>query len=63
MVEQQIEVVVPGINLHLLPPLQEGKADTKFEDEALQLVRDRRLHVLLGIGVLQPKEVEDVGIA
>jgi hypothetical protein len=26
-------------------------------------VRDRRLHVLLGIGVLQPKEVEDVGIA
>ena len=63
MVEQQVEVVVLGIDQHPLLPLQKGKADAEFQDKTLHLAQDRRLHVLLGIGVVQPKEIRDVGIA
>ena len=58
VVEKQVEVVVTTINLHPLLALDETEADAKLEDECLHLAQDGGFDVLLGVGILEAKEVQ-----
>ena len=63
MEEQEIEVVVVAVESDALLPLDEGEASAQFEEEALDLPEDRRLEVLLAVGVREPQEGQHVRIA
>jgi hypothetical protein len=58
----QIDVVVLAVDRQ--PPLagHEAEVGPQFQQEALDVAQDRRLKIPLGVGVLQPQEVEDVRI-
>ncbi len=63
MVEQQVQVVVHAVDRNPLLTLEEGKADAKFQDERFHFAEDGGLQVLLGVGVLEAEEVQQVRIA
>ena len=63
VIEQQVQVVIPVVDLHALLARHEAEADPQFEDEGFHLPQDRSLQIPLGIGVFQPEKIEDVGIA
>ena len=63
MVKEQIEMVVPMINLHPLLTFDETEAASQFQEEGFNLAQDRRLEILLGVGVFQAEKVEHIGIA
>src|ERR1017187_3823181 len=63
VVKQQVQVVIPVVDLHPLLAGHETEAYPQFEDEGFHLPQDRRLQILLGVGVFQPEKIEDVGIA
>ena len=63
VIEEQVEVVIPGVDLHPLLACDEAEAAAQLEDERLDLPQDRRLDVLFPEGVLESQEIEEVGIA
>src|SRR5260221_307940 len=63
MIEEQVEVIIPVVNLHTLLAGHETETYTQFEDEGFHLSQNRRFQVSLRIGVFQPEKIEDVGIA
>ena len=63
MIEQQVQIVVNPVHGDSLLPFEKGKPDTQFQDERLHFPQDRSFQVLFGVGVLEAKEVEQVGIA
>src|ERR1039458_8966400 len=63
VVKQQVQVVIPVVDLHPLLAGHETEFHPQFEDEGFHLPQDRRLQMLLGVGVFQPEKIEDVGIA
>jgi len=63
MVKQQVEVVIPAVNLHPLLALHETETHAELQNKRLHLAQDGRFDVLLRVGVLQPKEIEQIRIA
>src|SRR5260370_29906733 len=63
VIEQQVEIIIPVVNLHTLLAGDETKTHAHFEDESLHLSQDRRFQVLLRISVFQAEKIEYVGIA
>src|ERR1039457_5860921 len=63
VVKQQVQIVIPVVDLHPLLAGHETEAYPQFEDEGFHLPQDRRLQILLGVSVFQPEKIEDVGIA
>ena len=62
MEEQQVDVVVVTVEGDALLPLDEREAGAELEEEALDFAQQRRLEVLLAVGVAQAEEVEQVGV-
>ena len=63
LVEQQVHVKVFTIDHDALLPGQEGESAAQLHDEALHLSQDGCFEILLLVGVLEPEEVEQIGIS
>src|ERR1035437_8372831 len=63
VVEEQIKVVIPVVNLHALLAGHKTETHAQFQDERFHLPQNCRLQILLRVGVLQTQEIENVGIA
>ena len=62
MEEEQIDLVVALVDGDALLAGEEGEVAAELDDEALELGEDGRLQILLGVGVGQPEEVQDVRV-
>ena len=63
MEEKQVEVVVFTIYRDAFLSSDKGEANAKLQDEGLQFAKNRGLQIFLAVSVVQPEEIEEVGIA
>ena len=63
MVKEEIEVEVIGVDLDARLASEEGEAVAEFEQEGFHLAKDGVFEALFEVAILEPEEVEDVGIA
>src|ERR1017187_8940143 len=61
VVEQEIQVKIFAVHRDTFLALHKGETDPQFQDEGLDFAEDRRFQILLRVGVLEAKEIEQVG--
>ena len=62
MVKEQIEIEVLPADHDAFLPGEEGELRAELQQEALELAKNCRLQVLLGISIVQTEKIEQVGV-
>ncbi len=62
MIEEQVDVVIPFLNLQMDLTSDEGEARAHFQQETLDMIDEGLLHLALTTRIRSPQEIEQIRI-